>query len=152
MHDFDFLFGEWNVRNRRLRNPLTGSHDWYEFDSTATESSLLGGMGNLEQWDGPEAPTGPIHAVALRLFNSETREWSIYWSTRGSGTFGEPVIGTFENGVGTFMSHEEYNGRPIVVRFTWTSGDDTSACWEQAFSADDGATWEINWTMDFTRR
>jgi hypothetical protein len=151
MHKFDFLFGRWNVRNRRLRNPLTGSDDWYEFDSTASETPLLDGMGNLEQWDAPEAPTGPIHAVALRLFNAETAEWSIYWSTRGSGIFNPPVSGSFEGGVGTFVSREDYNGQPIVVRFTWSPIDETSARWEQAFSADDGATWEVNWIMDFSR-
>ena len=30
-HDFDFLFGQ-HVHNRRLRNPLAGSNEWYEFD------------------------------------------------------------------------------------------------------------------------
>jgi hypothetical protein len=28
---------------------------------------------------------------------------------------------------------------------------DESANWEQAFSTDDGKTWETNWTMDETR-
>ena len=27
----------------------------------------------------------------------------------------------------------------------------TAARWEQAFSADGGATWEVNWVMEFTR-
>src|SRR5262245_21643118 len=29
-HDFDFLFGKWNVTVRRLKNPLHGSTEWYE--------------------------------------------------------------------------------------------------------------------------
>jgi hypothetical protein len=42
------------------------------------------------------------------------------------------------------------NGCPIKVRFDWTPGE-TSARWEQAFSYDDGQTWEQNWVMSFTR-
>ena len=148
-HDFDFLFGRWSVANRRRRNPLTGSDDWYEFSGMATEEPILGGLGNIEHWDAPDAPT-PIHAVAVRLYNEQTHQWSIYWSTAGSGSFLIPTVGSFENGVGTFYDREEYNGRPIVVRFLWTHENSTACRWEQAFSADDGTTWETNWIMDFS--
>jgi hypothetical protein len=150
-HDFDFLFGHWNIRNRRLRNPLSGSTEWHKFASTSTEAPLLGGLGNLEQYDAPEAPGRAIHAVAVRLFDVTSRKWSIYWSTVGSGAFSIPTVGSFTDGVGHFYDHEEYKGRPIVVRFTWTRGDDAHCRWEQAFSANDGRTWETNWIMAFTR-
>jgi hypothetical protein len=42
-------------------------------------------------------------------------------------------------------------GRPIVVRFTWSSITPTGARWEQAFSPDGGRTWEKNWIMTMTR-
>jgi hypothetical protein len=61
------------------------------------------------------------------------------------------MTGTFVDGVGTFYSHEDYKGRPIVVRFLWTPIGPNLARWEQAFSTDDGASWETNWVMDFTR-
>lgn len=150
-HDFDFLFGHWSIRNRRLRNPLSGSTEWYEFASTSTEAPLLGGLGNLEEYNAPEAPGGAIHAVAVRLFDVTSRKWSIYWSTVGSGAFSIPTVGSFKVGVGHFYDHEAYKGRPIVVRFTWARISDTHCRWEQAFSADDGRAWETNWIMDFTR-
>lgn len=150
-HDFDFLFGRWKIRNRRLRHPLTGSSEWYEFDSTSSESPLLGGLANLEQYDAPETATGPIHAVALRLYDERSHQWSIYWSTAGSGVFGVPTVGTFKDGVGSFFDREEYTGRPILLRFTWKQNGPSSCRWEQAFSADDGEIWEVNWIMDFTR-
>jgi len=59
--DFDFLFGNWSVANRRLRRPLSGSNDWYEFKATALESPFFSGEGNLEQYDAPNAPgLGPV--------------------------------------------------------------------------------------------
>jgi hypothetical protein len=36
------------------------------------------------------------------------------------------------------------------VRFLWTQVTSGRPHWEQAFSADAGANWETNWTMDFT--
>ena len=150
-HAFDFLLGQWKIHNRRLRHPLTGSSDWFEFESTSTESSLLAGQGNLEQYDAPETPAGPIHAVAVRLYNAETGQWSIYWSTAGSGAFGVPTVGGFKDDVGLFFDHQEFDGRRILVRFTWTHSGRSSCRWEQAFSPDEGATWEVNWIMDFFR-
>jgi hypothetical protein len=43
-------------------------------------------------------------------------------------------------------------GTPLDVRFTWTRDGDDRARREQAVSYDNRATWDVNWTMDFTRR
>jgi hypothetical protein len=150
-HGFDFLFGHWKIHNWRLRRPLTGSSDWYQLESTSTESPLLGGQGNLEQYNAPETPAGPIHAVAVRLYNTKSGQWSIYWSRAGSGVFGVPTVGSFRDDVGLFFDREEYDGRTILVKFTWTHSGRSSCHWEQAFSPDEGKTWEVNWTMDFSR-
>ena len=37
------------------------------------------------------------------------------------------------------------------TRFIWSHITPTSARWEQAFSTDDGASWDVNWRMDFRR-
>ena len=42
-------------------------------------------------------------------------------------------------------------GRDIRIRFIWSRIANDSARWEQAFSTDDGNSWETNWYMDFTR-
>ncbi len=148
--DFDFLFGHWAIVNRRLHKPLSGSGDWYEFKATSVEAPILGGMGNIEHYDAPDAPK-PIHAVAVRLYSQETGKWSIYWSTAGTGQFSIPTAGNFNNGIGTFYDKEDFNGRPIIVRFTWTHQDSNQCRWVQAFSPDNGKTWEDNWVMDFSR-
>jgi hypothetical protein len=59
--------------------------------------------------------------------------------------------GAFRDGVGTFYADDTFAGRPIKVRFTWSAVAPATPHWEQAFSADGGATWETNWEMDFRR-
>ena len=45
--DFDFLMGDWNVHNRRLKNPLTGSTSWYEFGATSKVRGIWDGLANV---------------------------------------------------------------------------------------------------------
>jgi hypothetical protein len=89
--------------------------------------------------------------MSLRLYNPRTRQWSIYWASNRIDGLEPPVVGSFENGVGVFEGRQELDGRPILVRFTWSSITRSSARWEQAFSPDDGKTWETNWIMTMTR-
>ncbi|WP_109508246.1 hypothetical protein [Nocardioides speluncae] len=77
--------------------------------------------------------------------------WAIYWVDSRAPELGEPVRGRFRDGVGEFFCEEVQEGRPVVVRFRWTVLDDENATWEQAFSTDDGSTWETNWTTAHTR-
>jgi hypothetical protein len=150
-HDFDFIFGRWNVHNHRLRRPLSGTQDWYEFEATTVERPVWGGLANLEEWVAAESPVGPINGLALRLYNPRTQQWSIYWGTAQTGVLGIPSVGSFIEGRGEFYDEEEYEGRPILLRFVWSDITETSAKWEQAFSLDAGESWEINWTMHFRR-
>ena len=50
-----------------------------------------------------------------------------------------------------FRSDDRHEGRPIRVRCLWSRITENSARWEQAFSADNGGSWETNWYMDFAR-
>ena len=52
--------------------------------------------------------------------------------------------------IGVFEGDDIFEGRPIQVRFIWSGTRTRTPRWEQAFSADDGETWETNWIMDFT--
>jgi hypothetical protein len=61
------------------------------------------------------------------------------------------VKGRFENGVGSFYSDGEINGKPVRTRFLWSQITATTARWEQAFSYDAGKTWDTNWVMQFKR-
>ena len=149
--DFDFLFGRWQVRHRRLIERLAGSDEWQEFEGCCTATPLLGGLGNLDD-NIIQLPTGEYRAASLRSFDAQHKQWAIWWlDARNPHRLDVPVIGGFSQGVGTFYAEDSFNGQPIRVRFRWTNTRSPSPQWEQAFSSDAGKTWEINWTMRFVR-
>jgi hypothetical protein len=149
--DFDFLLGDWRVRHRRLNARLAGCGAWTEFDGLSSTVATLGGFGNLED-NLLHFPEGSYRAVAVRSFCRASGTWSIWWlDGRAPGALDVPVVGRFVDGAGLFFADDVLDGIPIKVRFTWMAGPARRPRWEQAFSNDGGATWETNWTMDFTR-
>lgn len=149
--DFDFLFGRWTIHNRKLasmREP--GCTEWVEFTAEGEARPILGGLGNIDSFITADMP-GPFEGMTLRLFDPQADLWRIWWASTGMpGRLDPPMEGRFSDGHGVFFCDDVLNGRPIKVRFDWTPGE-TSARWEQAFSYDDGQTWEKNWIMSFTR-
>src|SRR5579875_123034 len=145
--DFDFLHGEWRVRNRKLRRPLSGEAEWDEFDGATTERPLWGGRANIEEYRATRPDGTPLRGLALRLYEPRTRRWTIHWSNALTGTLDAPMTGAFRDGVGEFHGDDVYEGRAIRLRFYWTSLSASEARWEQAFSTDGGRTWETNWIM-----
>jgi hypothetical protein len=148
--DFDFLIGRWSIRNRRLQKRLKADTIWDEFAGATEMRPILGGLGNIDD-NINELPTGAYRAVSIRAFNPETLMWSIWWLDSRNSAIEPPVQGSFRDGVGTFLGKDVFEGRPILVRFIWSRITAQSARWEQAFSDDEGASWETNWIMDFER-
>lgn len=145
--DFDFLTGNWTVANRRLRQRLAGCDEWEEFTATSVAWSLLDGSANIDQFTFPDGSS----ALTLRLFEPESRQWSLSWATSAQGRLFPPVIGAFSDGTGLFYGDDVHVGTPVRVRYIWSEITPTSARWEQAFSADQEKTWETNWIMELVR-
>ncbi|WMN62055.1 DUF1579 domain-containing protein (plasmid) [Pseudoalteromonas xiamenensis] len=149
--DFDFIIGDWTVKHRRLKDILNNCDEWIEFKGDSSTRKTLGGFGNLED-NHLHFPESSFRAVALRSYNSESGEWSIWWlDGRSPNTLDVPVVGSFNDGVGVFYADDVLDGVSIKVRFKWISLDPNTPRWEQAFSKDDGKTWETNWTMEFSQ-
>ena len=142
-HDFDYLVGNWNLKNRKLKSRLTGSTQWIDFESRVQMHQILDGLGNIDKYT-DHASGKPYEGVALRLFDPKTRLWSIYWADGNSGRLDPPVVGSFENKVGHFFARDTYQGKNIIVVFRWDVRDPQFPVWSQAFSADEGKTWEWN--------
>jgi hypothetical protein len=85
------------------------------------------------------------------LFNPKTRLWSIYWADSNEGILQPPVVGSFDNGIGHFLTKDIFKGKNIFVLFRWDVRDKEKPVWSQAFSDDHGKTWEWNWYMYFSR-
>ncbi len=153
-HDFDFLFGDWRLANRKLRDPLAdGPAEWQEFEATAHAAPILGGLGNYDSLSVPDFPDRPgFYGFSLRLFDVETGEWRIWWSsTSARGQLDTPVVGRFRDGEGRFECDDVFGERAVRVRYDWTDITPSSARWTQSFSFDSGATFEPNWFMELTR-
>lgn len=149
--DFDFMVGSWTVAHRRLNSRLAGCTDWTEFAGTSTTRKILRGFGNVED-NVLHFPEGSVHAAAVRSFDPKTQTWAIWWlDGRSPHHLDVPVVGRFAEGVGSFYADDVLDGRPIRVRFLWHPNPGSQPRWEQAFSADGGSTWEVNWVMHFQR-
>ena len=149
--DFDFLIGSWTSRQKRLRERLKGSNDWEEFAALLEVHKVLDGAGNFDELV-MERESRIMRGATLRLYDAQTRQWSIYWADGIHGALGVPEVGSFQDdGCGYFYAQEPFEGRMIFSRFIWSHETPDTCRWEQAFSEDAGRTWETNWTADFTR-
>ena len=150
MHDFDFLLGkDWRVTNRALKERFTGCNEWVEFEARLHNAhKILGGHGIIDDFDATRDGK-PFHASSIRIFNPATKQWAIYWADSLGFEVLPQVVGSFENGVGTFIGSEVYNGKSVQLRFRWTDISEDSARWEQAYFDERSGDWETNWIMEF---
>jgi hypothetical protein len=152
-HDFDFLVGTWKFHLKRLKRRLVGSTDWVELDGTTVCRKVLDGRAEVEEMNVESADKHThIQGLALRLYNPEAHQWSIYWVNGADGILEpNPMVGEFNNGRGEFYNQQVYEGRAIYARFVWSGVNTNSPHFEQSFSTDGGKTWETNWITDQTR-
>ena len=149
--DFDFLVGKWRLAHKKLRSRLTNCKDWDEFETTVVDSNGLAGMASFDvgwaTFDGK-----PWEGRTIRLFNPQTRLWGLYWcASNNGGRMDPPVVGSFANNIGIFYCKDVYKGRPIIMLFKWDKTNPEAPVWSQAFSDDNGKTWEWNWYNTSTR-
>lgn len=149
-HDFDFEIGTWKTHLSRRLHPLTGSNTWTEMEGTSVVRKVWNGRGNLVELVA-DGPAGHFEGLSLRLYNPQSRQWSLNFASSSAGTLTPPTIGQFKEGRGEFYSQETLDGRAILVRFVISPLTPDSCRFEQAFSDDGGKTWEVNWIAVDTR-
>ena len=144
--DFDFYEGSWNIKNRKLTKRLCNSDEWMEFEAKQEMQIILLGYGNTDNFkasfDG-EAFEGRT----IRLFDPIKKLWSMHWTDSSNPVLQPPTIGSFEGDIGKFYCLDTFEGQDIMVEFVWDKTDPENPIWSQAFSNDQGSTWEVNWYM-----
>ena len=149
-NDFDYLVGNWNIRNRTLKEPLAGSDTWEEFDATQEFRLVLLGLGNVDVFRA-ELGGKAFEGLTVRLFDRQTRLWTIYWADSNALKLDDGKVGSFDGDVGEFFGRDVVAGKDIIVKFHWDKRNPSAPIYSRAFSVDVGRTWEWNWYSQFSR-
>ena len=146
-HDFDFQTGHWRIHNGRLSRAYRGARS--------------GRPSRRPRRPSCSARTRQHRSLLTVVLaaSSGCRSASSFGARGVEYLLGDnrvdrllpPVVGLFHRDVGVFYGRQELDGRrtgPVHVVF---DHHPNGARWEQAFSPDDGTTWESNWVMTLTR-
>ena len=147
-NDFDFLIGKWKMHNRHLDKRLANCRDLDGVRFLGCEykdSKRCGRHGHILDLSVSRNGRQTFRRSYLAIIRPKTRLWSLYWIASNTGTIDLPVVGSFDqNGVGHFFGKDTLNGKPILVVFRWDARNKDRPVWGQAFSPDNGKTWEWN--------
>jgi hypothetical protein len=78
-HDFAFEIGTWKTHLWSLRRPLTDSTEWVESKGIVVVRKVWNGRANLVELVA-EGPSGPFEFLNLRLYETQTHQWSNYFA------------------------------------------------------------------------
>ena len=119
-HDFDFEIGTWGIEMKRLAHPLSGSSEWISPSGYShIVQKVWDGRASLAQLEN-DRPSPHYDGLMLRLYDPQTHNWNVYWGSIKSGTLDAPLVGHFVKGRGDFFMRDTYEGKPILVRVTYS--------------------------------
>jgi hypothetical protein len=150
--DFDFLLGQWQVHNRRLRERQASPacSEWDEFPAMLSLHKALLGLANVERYTA-NLQGQDYEGMALRLFDPATKLWTIYWISSNAPVMDtHPVVGSFDGDIGRFYARHAHPDGDRIVLYQWDKRDPQRPIWSQAISIDEGQQWEWNWFMDLS--
>jgi len=150
-HDFDFEIGTWTIAVHREVHPLSGSHVWTDpAGYHHLVRKVWGGQASLAELE-LDKPAPHFLGLMLRLYDTKSGRWSVYWASSEGSTIDAPLVGQFAHGRGVFVGHDTYNGRPVEVRVVYSDITPHSFRTEQWFSTNGGASWEPVLIQTFSR-
>lgn len=153
-HAFDFWIGDWNIRQKILRQDGT----WLRFEAKTSVSPALDGCAIVEHWEGtvqffwegmrtPE----PMRGLSVRAYDPDTGRWHIHWMDTRTPHFGAPYVGGFSEGRGEFFREWMTPEGERLGRITFSDITPESVDWELAISSDGGQSWSSLWVMEMYR-
>ncbi len=144
--EFAFLTGKWKIANKRLK--AQDSKEWQDFEGSATVVSMLDGLASIEELRGPK---GKVFGMGVRVYDIEKKQWADHWVSASAGVVNLPQMGSFKDGVGTFLAEEGEGKDRVIYRGVWDRITLRSCRWHQSSSKDGGKNWDYDWYMDWTR-
>jgi hypothetical protein len=154
-HQFDFWLGSWEIEQEILQSDGT----YMRFPASNRVEHAASGCALVEHWrgmvqfywEGMDAPDS-LYALSVRSYDAEREVWSIYWLDSRNPTFGDPFVGRFENGRGTFTRRvERPDGSASLSRIVFQPTDTQGVEWALDVSGDGGTQWITVWRMHFAR-
>lgn len=87
--DFDFEIGTWKTALKRLVKPLSGSKTWVEYEGISKVTKVMDGRANLVELKAT-GPAGTFEGLSLRLYNPQSRQWSLNFANINGGELTHP--------------------------------------------------------------
>lgn len=151
MKQLTWFLGQWNVVSR-TRN---ADGDWIEEPATTDHTAILGGHAIFEHFRGTMSAK-TFEAWSLRKYNPQTNQWEQRWVDTTPGGFAD-WTGSWRDEKGEFIGHPNRvlnEGEAIkdeAAREVFFDITDDHFSWKYERTSDAGETWEIAWTLDYTR-
>ena len=152
MQQLNWFIGKWNVLSRSLRDDGT----WLEETMSAEHSTILGGHVIFEHFMGPLLGEA-FEAWSLRKFNPQAGQWEQRWVDTSPSGFAD-WTGQWDADARMFTGYAN-RGRSAegvlnekAAREVFYEIEPDRFRWKYERTADAGQTWEIAWTLDYTRR
>jgi len=142
---FSFLSGSWNVGSSYRR--ADGSTE--ETVALTVVRASLEGRVRKEQWVGMR-DGAPLEMAAMFVASENTGRWIVARGDGVAGTF-DVTEGSFTQSVGVFTSRPGTRPDGSLTRETFSDIEEDSFSWRAERSANGGQSWEVYWTMTYTR-
>lgn len=150
-HDLDFAVGFWHADITRFLEPFQDPAKTTHLAGTITVRPIWKGRGELEEIE-VATPKGNWEAASLYLYDPVAHQWSRNYVNSDVGRLdGSPKIGRFRGGEMVLFSHEEFEGRAILVREAFYRITRDSHEYEEDYSADGGRAWRPVFKAHMTR-
>lgn len=143
---FDFLLGKWEGVEKRI---IEGKEIAVSTSEIQIEKAL-GGCALRETWEVREGSRKLFSALLLRSYDVESRKWLLsYVDDNLNHQFYE---GRNESGQWRFFRDGMAEGKPLLIRITWSQvvNDKFDQIIER--SSDSGKTWVLKSVISYTRK
>lgn len=133
---FDFWVGEWDLAwgdGDRGRNVI---------------EKTLDGCVILENFDG--TPASPLRGMSVSTYNPRLGKWQQTW-VDNQGDYLDFTGGYEDARMVLQRTATAADGRHVLQRMVWYDIAGDSLQWHWESSRDDGATWDVLWSIRYTR-